>query len=241
MCQSDHAGTIDKALFNRISYAKIVERYGRHFPEPYPLTIQCLFNHWKHVREAVGETVAGIIPLPKGVLNPNLGIATPAQQQIFEELVTAELDEIATLRLLAESGLKDLERLETDADLEALEEVNRKVVRSKVRVDTAKIVGESAKVKKMASTVDEDRARLEKGRIVFRLFEIMKNALDAVPQDIRALVSARLKDGLRRDDEILAMLQTQGDTSKLLSPPVEAPNEAKVVDGAPAAEPPDEN
>lgn len=227
VCTSEHGDKIDRDLVARLPYNKIVEKRGSLFPPEKPLTKACLFSHWKHLKDAVDEIVAteiaSIRHLP-ATLNPGNPAMPDSRQIIFQEMVESRLDEIATIKKLADSGLKDLELLEKTRDNRLgpsgilVEDADDTLTRNKVRRDTAAVIEASAKVKNMATEADEDLQRLDKARLVFRMFELMKNALSLVPETIRPLVTNNLKDGLRADDELRELLRTHRTQGRVVEP-----------------------
>lgn len=221
---------IDLALLSHTPYNGVVEQFRDQFPIDKPLTKAVVYQHFQHMKEAIqqaaiilhGDEAAmaaraaqatstsasgGAATVPP-TLSPHNTPHTPASQQIFQGAVLRELDEIDTIQFLVQSGLDDLRALTpTSSEPEAVYELDKKLARNKVRVDTAKIVGESAKIKKMAADTNDQQARVEKGRLVFKMFAILRDVLLVVPAEYRPLVSEELKQAFRRDDELQELLK----------------------------------
>jgi hypothetical protein len=219
VCMSVHGEQIDKALVERVSYNKIVETFGDLFPDDKPLTKASVFNHFKHVKDAVNEAVAMKLatsrPLP-ATLDPNNDPHDPARQQVFQGMVKEQLNEIEVMEKLAHSALRDLDRMEpTEDDPEGLHELDVKLARNKIRTDAASITMKSAQIKQMAASSAEEQQRLEKGRIVFKMMDALRKAIEAVPNDLRPVIAEGLKSALRNDDELRDLLKVHQTKPKL--------------------------
>jgi hypothetical protein len=207
ICRSKVGDKIDLDLLHRVSYKQLMLRYGEHFSEEKPLTKSCLQGHWKHLREAIDVAAIQQKPNVPAVLSPANEPHDPVRQEIFADAVRTRVNEIEILEELVVSGMEDLKKLQRKStdDEDSWDVVNR----DRVRRNTASITMDSAKVKQMAVQADEDRHRLEKGRVVFRMFQLFARALETCPADYRGLIASQLKEVIRDDDEINALLKEQ--------------------------------
>jgi hypothetical protein len=200
ICRSPYGDKIDLDLLQRMTYGRLLEKYAPLFPEDRPLTRASLKGHWKHLKAAVAvEAVARV------AASQNHQAHSSERQEIFEVAVQQRINEIEVLEQLVVSGLTDLKQIgpkEGENDFAVLN-------RDRVRRNTASIVMDSAKVKQMALQAEEDRHRLEKGRVVFRMFQLFARALETAPIEYRAHVAAQLKVVIRDDDEINALIREQ--------------------------------
>lgn len=207
VCRSPHGDKIDQDLVLRKSYKVLLETYGPLFPEDKPLTKGCLQTHWKHFREAVdlAALTRSAMPVAEAALSPNYPPHGETRQEIFEAAVQQRVNEIEVLEQLVHSGLDDLQRIQAKEGENEFAVLNR----DRVRKSTADIVMSSAKVKQMAVQADEDRHRLEKGRLIFRMFQLVGRAFEALPLEFRSVVAAQLKEAIRDDDELNSLLKEQ--------------------------------
>lgn len=206
ICRSAVTADIDQDLVQRVTFATILNRYASHFTEDKPLTKAVVRNHWRHFREAVEvAAVQRAAPAPAAALAEHLLPQPPEGQKVFENAVRTRINEIEVLEDLVVSGLDDLKRIGPQDGETEFAVLNR----DRVRRNTASIVMDSAKVKQMAVQADEDRHRLEKGRVVFRMFQLFARSLETCPVEYRSLVSTQLKEIIRSDDEINALLKEQ--------------------------------
>jgi hypothetical protein len=216
ICRSPIGAKIDRALVKREPHKKIIEDYGHEFG-PEGLNRHNLQLHWKHMKEAA-EYIAATA-LTKKAVQPALPAAlsdereshSVERQTVFTGLVKERINEVEILERLVQSGLQDLDKMTPDVNDEGDEKEDgwKILQRDRVRRSTASITVESAKVKQIASQVNDDQHRLEKSRLVFRMFELFGKALQACPMDYRSSVGAELKDLIRRDDEVNALMKAQ--------------------------------
>jgi hypothetical protein len=210
ICRSNQCTNIDRDLMQRMTYRRIIEKYASHFPPEKALTLKGLRRHWKHVKDAVEvEAIARIRNVP--ALDEANVPHGPDSQRIFNAAVETRVDEIQIMEKLVKSGLTDLDHIARKEGENEFAVLNR----DRVRKSTADIVMSSAKIKQMALQADEDRHRLERGRIVFRMFQLFGRALEAAPVDYRGLVAAQLKETIRDDDEINSLLKEQSSKPSL--------------------------
>lgn len=204
ICRSEVTAEIDNDLVQRVTYATILNRYGSRFSVDKPLTEAVIRNHWRHFRAAV-EVTAIKRTAPAAALVEHLAPQPPDAQKVFQNAVRTRVNEIEVLEDLVVSGLEDLKRIGPQDGENEFAVLNR----DRVRRNTAAIVMDSAKVKQMAVQADEDRHRLEKGRVVFRMFQLFARALETCPVEYRSLISSQLKEIIRSDDEVNALLKEQ--------------------------------
>lgn len=205
ICRSPHGADIDRDLLQRQTYGTILDRYSSLFPEDKPLTRAVLKSHWKHFRDAVEVTAMQRASAPAVALAENLPPQEPERQRVFETAVRDRVNEIEIMEELVVSGLDDLKRIAAQEGENEFAVLNR----DRVRKSTADIVMSSAKIKQMAVQADEDRHRLEKGRVVFRMFQLFARALETCPVEYRGLIASQLKEVIRSDEEINALLKEQ--------------------------------
>jgi hypothetical protein len=204
VCRSNQCANIDRDLLQRMTYRRILEKYAALFPPEKELSLKGLKRHWKHMKDAVEiEAIARVKPL--ATLNDQYPAHGPEGQQVFEAAVQTRVNEIEVLEKLVISGLSDLERIGPKDGENEYAVMNR----DRVRRNTASIVVDSAKVKQIAIQADEDRHRLERGRIVFRMFQLFGRALEGAPLEYRGVVASYLKEAIRSDDEINSLLKEQ--------------------------------
>lgn len=207
ICSSGHADEIDRELVGRTRYGLILEKYGPLFSVDKPLTKNVLKNHWRHFKEGV-ETVAldrvASIQVPP-VVAAGSPPQAPGSQQVFEAAVQERVNEIEAIEKLVKSGMDDLDRNEYKPNEDNLA-LGR---RDRLRRNTASIIVESAKIKQMAIQADEDRHRLEKGRVIFRMFQLFGRALETCPNEYRGVIASTLKEVIRDDEEINSLLKEQ--------------------------------
>lgn len=214
ICRSNHTAEIDQDLMQRMTYQQIVDKYSASFTEDRPITKEVVKSHWKHFREAV-EVSAIERTKPLAIaLAENLQPQSTESQQVFESAVHARVNEIEVLEQLVVSGLDDLKRIGPQEGETEYAVLNR----DRVRRNTASIAMDSAKVKQMAVQADEDRHRLEKGRVVFRMFQLFARALETCPVEYRSLVASQLKSVIRDDDEINSLLKEQASRPAMPAP-----------------------
>lgn len=207
ICRAANGTKIDIDLAKGTPYKVIVETYGHEFEEG--LNRFIVGNHWKHMKEAVEYAAAkSLVPKPVALpaaLAPEREPHEPARQRVFESLVHERINEVEVLEQLVRSGLNDLGRLAPSDEENEFAVMNR----DRVRRNTAAITVDTAKVKQMVAQVNEDQQRLERSRLVFRMFELFGRALQACPADYRTLIGTELKDLIRRDDEINQLMRAQ--------------------------------
>lgn len=214
ICRSEHTADIDRDLLQRKQYRVILDTYGPLFPEDKPLTKAVLKSHWKHFRTAVEvEAVQRVAPLASA-LAENRAPQSPDSQQVFHAAVRERVNEIEVMEELVNSGLDDLKRIAPKDGENEFAVLNR----DRVRRNTASIVLDSAKIKQMAVQADEDRHRLEKGRVVFRMFQLFARALETCPLEYRGLIATQLKEVIRDDDEINSLLKEQSSRPAVNAP-----------------------
>jgi hypothetical protein len=209
VCKSSIGEHIDSDLLQGISYGQIIKSYGHHFDPTGPLTDNSLRNHKKHLLAAIemAAAAAKAATPPQTALSPALSPHNTARQRIFDAAVKDKINEAEVLEAMMTSGLEDLKRLAPPDD--PLQKDTEVLVRDRVRKNLSNIAIGSAQVKQMQLAADNDRHRLELGRIAFRMFEIFRRALEACPADYRGLVGTQLKDAIRNDDEINTLLREQ--------------------------------
>lgn len=207
ICRSQYTAQIDQDLTQRLTYQQIIDKYSAKFPEEKPLTKDVVKSHWKHFRDAVEVSAIERIRPQAIALAETYPVQPVEAQQVFEAVVRERVNEIEVLEQLVVSGLEDLKKLQRKATDD--EEGWDVATRDRVRRSTASIVLDSAKVKQMALQADEDRHRLEKGRVVFRMFQLFARSLETCPIEYRTMVAAQLKSAIRDDDEINALLKEQ--------------------------------
>lgn len=205
ICRSEHTAGIDRDLLQRKQYNVILDKYSPLFPADKPLTKAVLKSHWKHFKMAVEvEAIERVAPLAVA-LAENRAPQSPESQQVFEVAVRTRVNEIDVMEDLVQSGLDDLKRIGPKDGENEFAVLNR----DRVRRNTASIVLDSAKIKQMAVQADEDRHRLEKGRVVFRMFQLFARALETCPLEYRGVIASQLKEVIRDDDEINTLLKEQ--------------------------------
>lgn len=216
ICRSSVGAQIDLALIKGTLYKEIEDTFNPAFPEDGKLNRFIIGNHWKHMREAAEYAAANAFvqkqlkPDMPSALAPHREDHPPERQQVFQALVHERINEIEVLEKLVKSGLNDLERLSPQDNETEFAVLNR----DRVRSNTARITVDSAKVKQIAAQVNEDQQRLEKSRLVFRMFELFGKALQACPADFRGLIGSELKDLIRRDDELNQLMRAQSAAPK---------------------------
>jgi ribosomal protein S8 len=210
VCNNPNGLKIDKDLMQRVPFQEIAANRAHLFKDAsQPLTQHVVYNHWQHMKEAV-ETLVHLAMdgsnLP-ATLAPNNAPHDPARQRVFSEMVHRRVDEIQIMEDLLLSGLDDLKGLQPDPneDVKA-DNHDTKRLRNQVRKDTALITMESAKIKQMAAQAAKEQEHVERSRLVFRLFEVFRASLEAVPEGVKGDISTRLKTALNQDAEIKELL-----------------------------------
>lgn len=207
VCKADPSlGTrIDKMLLAGENRGIIVEMYSPQFPLHAPLTKEVLKSHWRHMKTAVEATAIARIQPPASTLNPANDPQDPARMQVFEAAVKKRVNELEAVTDIMDSSMADLDRLAYHPN-ETREDMLR---RDRLRLNAATIVEKSAKIRVMQLEADEEKHRLEKSRVAFKLFTIMSRVMESIPEEFRAEVIHRLKEGVRQDQEINELLKAQ--------------------------------
>lgn len=216
ICTSTVVDKIDKDLLNKVSPSNVVKTYAQFFTPEAPLTKACIRGHWRHFKSAV-DTVAvaraQVLPSVPTLSQANIP-HDPTSQQVFEAAVQEKVNEIEIMDKLIQSGLADLNALAPQPGENEFRILNR----DRIRRSTAMTVMDSAKVKQMALQAEEDRHRMEKGRVIFRMFQLFSRALEACPVEHRSIIASQLKEVIRDDDEINQLLKEQAARPAVSSP-----------------------
>lgn len=240
VCKSKVGDQIDTLLLRREQYQVIIDKFGAQFPPDGPLTKVSLRNHNKHLSDAI-ELAASVqraatpnVP----ALAPQNAPQSPASQRVFSAAVRDKINEAEVLEQLVASGLDDLKQLAPSPDIGKVDPTTGKVIkegefdfakRDRVRKTTGNLALASAQVKQLQLQADTDRHRLELGRVAFRMFELVRRALEVCPDEFRTLIATTLKDNIRNDDEISELLREQATRSVV--PPTAPGQPAATVNG----------
>lgn len=210
ICNSQYMSAINEALAEGLTNAKIFEKYESLFEnDGLDLTTRAIKLHNDHLNDAlnfiIGANLEKVKPdLPK-MVNPNSrgNPMSMQEKKAFRKLVDKKIDEVVIMEELVRSGLEDLDRINDEDD----GSVGSVFTRDRIRKSVIEATSESAKVKKVLVDVRQETSKIEKARLVYRMFELFAKSLRNAPVEFRAPVAIQLKDLIRKDDELYTLLK----------------------------------
>jgi hypothetical protein len=210
VCNSDYATVIDEAIAEGFIEEDIIKMYGIFFTDPkLPLTKTAIRFHVAHLTDAVDFVVGANlennkISLPK-LLDPSTKgeEASEKDKLVFKKLVENRFNEVEIMQKLVESGLEDLDKV-SEIPMASTEDYNEKdKLRRGVILATAKTV----EIKQGLAMMKNEATRVEKARIVYKLFSMFAKSMNYIPIEFRQQIAGSIKGLIKGDDELYTLLK----------------------------------